>query len=97
MVHAGARDHLPLLVKFIDARQVLSVAVHPDDEKGRRLANDNGKTETWVILSAEPGSLIYARLKPGVGDATNSATAIESRGRSSTCSAGASPVPANAS
>ena len=63
----GPRDQFPLLVKFIDAHQDLSVQVHPDDEKGRRLANDNGKTETWVILDAEPGSLIYAGLKPGVG------------------------------
>jgi mannose-6-phosphate isomerase len=59
-------SQFPLLVKFIDARQTLSVQVHPDDEKGRRLANDNGKTETWVILDAEPDSLIYAGLEPGV-------------------------------
>ncbi len=63
----GPGDHFPLLVKFIDANQDLSVQVHPDDEKGRRLANDSGKTETWVILAAEPGSLIYAGLKEGVG------------------------------
>jgi mannose-6-phosphate isomerase len=63
----GQRDQFPLLVKFIDAHQDLSVQVHPDDEKGRRLANDNGKTETWVILDVEPNSLIYAGLKPGVG------------------------------
>ena len=63
----GPRGQFPLLVKFIDANQDLSVQVHPDDEKGRRLAGDNGKTETWVILAAEPGSLIYAGLKSGVG------------------------------
>jgi mannose-6-phosphate isomerase len=63
----GPRDQFPLLVKFIDAHQVLSVQVHPDDATGRRLANDNGKTETWVILDADPGSLIYAGLKHGVG------------------------------
>jgi mannose-6-phosphate isomerase len=61
----GPRDQFPLLVKFIDARQDLSVQVHPDDERGRRLANDNGKTETWVIIHADPGSKIYAGLKPG--------------------------------
>jgi mannose-6-phosphate isomerase len=60
------RGQFPLLVKFIDAREVLSVQVHPDDEKGKRLANDNGKSETWVIIDAEPGSLIYAGLKSGV-------------------------------
>jgi mannose-6-phosphate isomerase len=63
----GPGDKFPLLVKFIDANHDLSVQVHPDDEKGRRLANDSGKTEAWVILAAEPGSLIYAGLKEGVG------------------------------
>ncbi len=63
----GHRQQFPLLVKFIDASQNLSVQVHPDDEKGRRLAGDNGKTETWVILAADPGSLIYAGLKSDVG------------------------------
>jgi mannose-6-phosphate isomerase len=56
----------PLLVKYIDAQQILSVQVHPDDDLGRRLVDDNGKTETWIVVDAEPGSLIYAGLKPGV-------------------------------
>jgi mannose-6-phosphate isomerase len=63
----GRPGQFPLLVKFIDANQDLSVQVHPDDETGRRLADDNGKTETWVILAAEPGGVVYAGLKPGVG------------------------------
>ncbi len=62
----GIRDQFPLLVKFIDAQQDLSVQVHPDDARGRRLANDNGKTETWVVVHAEPGSRIYAGLRRGV-------------------------------
>jgi mannose-6-phosphate isomerase len=60
-------EQFPLLVKYIDAHQDLSVQVHPDDEKGRRLAGDSGKTETWVILQADPGSAIYAGLQRGVG------------------------------
>lgn len=60
------RRQFPLLVKFLDANAVLSVQVHPDDAKGRRLANDNGKTETWVILHADPGALLYAGLREGV-------------------------------
>jgi mannose-6-phosphate isomerase len=60
------RGQFPLLVKYIDAHQVLSVQVHPDDERGRRLADDNGKTEAWIILHAEPGSRIYAGLHAGV-------------------------------
>jgi mannose-6-phosphate isomerase len=62
----GGRKQFPLLVKFLDAHQVLSVQVHPDDERGRRLAGDNGKTEAWVVLHAEPGALIYAGLRHGV-------------------------------
>lgn len=56
----------PLLVKILDAREHLSVQVHPDDALGKELVGDNGKTEAWVVLAAEPGALIYAGLKPGV-------------------------------
>jgi mannose-6-phosphate isomerase len=73
----GDRDQFPLLVKFIDAHQVLSVQVHPDDERGHRLAGDNGKTETWVVVHAEPDSVIYAGLRAGVGS-DQFARAIES-------------------
>ena len=73
------RDQFPLLVKFLDAHQVLSVQVHPDDEKGHLLASDNGKTETWVVVHNEPGSLIYAGLKPGV-TRNDFAAAIDSGG-----------------
>ena len=66
-VAVGPREQFPLLVKFIDANQDLSVQVHPNDEQGRRLAGDSGKTETWVILAAEPGSVIYTGLEAGVG------------------------------
>src|SRR5215217_7144640 len=38
----GRPPQFPLLVKYLDAHQVLSVQVHPDDDLGRRLANDNG-------------------------------------------------------
>lgn len=61
----GPREQFPLLIKFIDAQQDLSVQVHPDDALGRDLAGDNGKTETWVIIHAEPGSRIYAGMKAG--------------------------------
>jgi mannose-6-phosphate isomerase len=61
-----ARGQFPLLVKFLDANEPLSVQVHPNDELGWKLANDNGKSETWVIVQADPGSLIYAGLNAGV-------------------------------
>ncbi|MCI0492542.1 MAG: class I mannose-6-phosphate isomerase [Planctomycetes bacterium] len=59
--------HFPLLFKFLDARQALSVQVHPNDEQASRIdPPDSGKTEAWVVLAAEPNSKIYAGLKPGV-------------------------------
>jgi len=64
---AEGHDEFPLLLKFIDARDRLSVQVHPDDEGARRLAgHPRGKTEAWVVTSAEPGSQIYAGLVSGV-------------------------------
>jgi mannose-6-phosphate isomerase len=59
-------DKFPLLFKFLDAQEHLSIQVHPDDEAARRLnPPDAGKTEAWVVLAVEPGSRIYAGLKPG--------------------------------
>ncbi|PHS11646.1 MAG: mannose-6-phosphate isomerase [Blastopirellula sp.] len=61
-------DSFPLLFKFLDAHRDLSVQVHPDDEGGAKLdPPDLGKTEAWVVLAAEPGSKLYAGLKPGIG------------------------------
>jgi mannose-6-phosphate isomerase len=46
---------------------VLSVQVHPNDEQAARQSSpDLGKTEAWIILAAEPGSKVYAGLRPGV-------------------------------
>lgn len=60
------QERFPLLFKFLDANQVLSVQVHPNDEQAARLTPpDVGKTEAWVVLAAEPGSVIYAGLKRG--------------------------------
>ena len=53
-------NQLPLLVKFIDSNDDLSVQVHPNDEMAQRLHNGMGKTEMWYVLSAEPGACIYA-------------------------------------
>lgn len=50
---------LPVLIKYIDAAQNLSVQVHPDDAYAREREGDNGKTEMWYILSAEEGAGIY--------------------------------------
>lgn len=50
----------PLLLKLIDARQRLSLQVHPDDEAARRLEGQSrGKCEAWYVLAAEPGAPFF--------------------------------------
>ncbi len=50
----------PLLVKFIDARENLSIQVHPDDDLAQQLENyPYGKTEFWYVLEAAPDAHIY--------------------------------------
>ena len=56
---AGAAGGLPVLIKYIDAAQNLSVQVHPDDAFARREEGDNGKTEMWYVIGAEEGAGIY--------------------------------------
>lgn len=56
----------PLLIKFIDAQDKLSVQVHPDDKYAYEFENkDLGKTEMWYIIDAEPGSKLICGLKDG--------------------------------
>lgn len=51
---------IPILIKFIDAKDALSIQVHPDNEYALKNENDFGKTEMWYIIDAEPGAkLIY--------------------------------------
>ena len=61
---AGEGGVFPLLVKLIDARETLSVQVHPDEEAARRIGGEP-KTEMWVVLAAEPGAGIIAGFRPG--------------------------------
>ena len=57
----------PLLLKLIDAGDVLSVQVHPDDEQAAALHEpDGGKTEMWYVLDAEQESKLFVGLCPGV-------------------------------
>jgi mannose-6-phosphate isomerase len=63
---AGSFRRFPLLLKFLDAREMLSVQVHPTDAHTDLLpAGETGKTEAWVVLEAGTESRIYAGLKPG--------------------------------
>ena len=60
------RDGFPLLIKYLDCHVPLSVQVHPDDALAQQLlGEDQGKTEAWVILDADPTARVYAGLRPG--------------------------------
>jgi mannose-6-phosphate isomerase len=56
----------PLLVKFLDARENLSVQVHPSPAYAAAHPGAKLKTECWYILGCEPGAVIYKGIKPGV-------------------------------
>jgi len=56
---------LPLLIKILDAQDVLSVQVHPDAATCKRTGKGDPKTECWYIIDAQPGAVIYKGLKSG--------------------------------
>ncbi len=63
-----AGETFPLLLKFIDAAESLSVQVHPDDAYAGRVENGKlGKTEAWLILDAPEGSQLVYGIKNGTG------------------------------
>ncbi len=59
----------PLLIKFIDAADRLSVQVHPDDAYAARVENDRGKTEMWYIVDADEDTEIICGLSDGIDNA----------------------------
>ena len=61
-VYAQFGNHFPLLVKFIDSHQNLSVQVHPNDELAMKRHHCPGKSEMWYVINAEPGAKIYTGL-----------------------------------
>jgi len=66
-----ALQTFPLLVKFLDCHDLLSIQVHPSDQLARELLSEpSGKSEAWVVLQAEPGALVYAGLLPGTTPAS---------------------------
>jgi len=67
---AGRFRRFPLLLKFLDAREMLSVQVHPSDAHQDLIPpGETGKTEAWVVLEAGKESRIYAGLKSGTNSA----------------------------
>lgn len=52
-----SESHFPVLVKLIDAKQMLSIQVHPSDETAEE--GENGKAEMWYIVDCEPQAFLY--------------------------------------
>lgn len=61
--YARFGNEFPLLIKFIDARQQLSIQVHPSDEIAKRQGKERGKTEMWYIMDGEPDAKLRSGLK----------------------------------
>lgn len=71
------KTQFPLLIKYLDCNDRLSVQVHPNDEQAQKFSSEeNGKTEAWVVMQADPGSVIYAGFREQV-DREQVAQAIE--------------------
>jgi len=56
----------PLLIKYLDARENLSMQVHPDADWVRDHPGDHLKTESWLVLEADAGALLYKGIREGV-------------------------------
>ena len=59
-------NEFPLLIKFIEAQQDLSIQVHPDNDLAKKRHKAYGKTEMWYVLECKKGSKIYTGFKEGV-------------------------------
>ncbi|MDO4459203.1 MAG: class I mannose-6-phosphate isomerase [Clostridia bacterium] len=54
-----AFDNFPVLIKFIDAKDPLSIQVHPSDEYALRVEGEYGKTEMWYVMDCDEGASLY--------------------------------------
>lgn len=70
-------DEFPIMIKFIDAQDNLSVQVHPSDDYAQKFENQLGKHEMWYILDAAPNAFIYRGLNRQVTKAEFAARAKE--------------------
>lgn len=59
--------YFPVLIKLIDAKDNLSVQVHPDNEYAARVEHEFGKTEMWYVLDAAPGATLIYGFKNKIG------------------------------
>jgi mannose-6-phosphate isomerase len=66
-VHGQFGEKFPLLFKFLDAKEDLSIQVHPNDELAKKRHNSFGKTEMWYVMQADEGSRIVIGFKERSG------------------------------
>jgi len=59
-------NEFPLLIKFIDARQDLSIQVHPTDEIARKQGKERGKTEMWYLMDSDKDATLLCGLKQAI-------------------------------
>lgn len=59
-VYQHFADEFPLLIKFIDANEDLSIQVHPNDELAKKRHNSFGKTEMWYVIQADAGASLIS-------------------------------------
>jgi mannose-6-phosphate isomerase len=64
-VPLAAAGQFPILIKFLDAREDLSVQVHPDEKYAAEYAGAHLKSEAWYVLENDPGARIFKGLRPG--------------------------------
>lgn len=62
-VHGQFGTEFPLLFKFLDAKEDLSIQLHPNDELAKKRHNSFGKTEMWYVMQADPGAEIIVGFK----------------------------------
>ena len=57
--NAAAFENFPVLIKLIDAKEALSIQVHPSDAYALQVEHEYGKTEMWVVIDCDPGATLY--------------------------------------
>ncbi|MBO5913051.1 MAG: class I mannose-6-phosphate isomerase [Clostridia bacterium] len=62
-------EDFPILIKLIDAKQNLSIQVHPDDEYALKVEHEFGKTEMWYVVDCEDGAYLYYGFKEEISKA----------------------------
>src|SRR5688500_20047155 len=61
----GAHGQFPVLIKFLDARDDLSVQVHPDERYAATHPDAHLKTEAWYVIQHDAGAKLYKGMRPG--------------------------------